>query len=75
MMKKSYVFKKYWLFQYYCSTALKGKSIRKEIPASFKEVTSAQNAREQKFLVDYNWMYTDFIKAHDGPTSSRLKEL
>ena len=75
MMKKSYVYKKYWLFQYKCSPPLKGKSIRKEIPASFKEVTFVQNAREQKFLMDYNWMYTDFIKAHDGPTSSRLKEL
>ena len=75
MMKNNYVCKKYWLFQYQCSPPLKEKSVRKEIPPSFKEIAFVQNAREQKFLMDYNWMYTDFIKARDGPSSSRLKEL
>ena len=28
---------------------------------------------EQNYLMDYNWMYTYFIKAHDELISSRLK--
>ena len=29
----------------------------------------------KKYLMDYNWMYTDFIEAHDGPILSRLEKL
>ena len=55
-------------------SSLKCKSIQKEIPhASCSGVAFVQNAREQNFLMDYNWMNTYFIKAHDGPISSRLK--
>ena len=25
--------------------------------------------------MDHNWMFTDFIKAHDGPILSRLKKI
>ena len=53
-------------------SSFKGEKYSKRNPRKFAFV---QNAREQKFLMDYNWMYTDFIKARDGPTSSRLKEL
>ena len=61
---------KYWLFQYQCSP----KSIQKEIPnASCSGVAPVQNARDQNYLMDYNWMYTYFIKAHDELISSRLK--
>ena len=34
-----------------------------------------QNACEKKYLMDYNWMYTDFIEAYDGPILSRLEKL
>ena len=55
-------------------SSFKCKSIQKEIPnASCSGVAFAQNAREQNYLMDYNWMYTYFIKAHDGLISSRLK--
>ena len=34
-----------------------------------------KRVREKKYLMDYNWMYTDFIEAHDGPILSRLEKL
>ena len=55
-------------------SSFKCKSIQKEIPhASCSGVAFVQNAREQNVLMDYNWMNTYFIKAHDGPILSRLK--
>ena len=55
-------------------SSFKCKSIQKEIPdASCSGVAFVQNAREQNYLMDYNWMYTYFIKAHDELISSRLK--
>ena len=54
--------------------SFKCNSIQKEIPhASCSGVAFVQNAREKNYLMDYNWMYTYFIKARDGPISSRLK--
>ena len=55
-------------------SSFKCKSIQKEIPhASCSGVAFVQNACEQNYLMDYNWMYTYFIKAHDELISSRLK--
>ena len=55
-------------------SSFKCKSIQKEIPnVSCSGVAFVQNAHEQNYLMDYNWMYTYFIKAHDGLISSRLK--
>ena len=70
--KELYLYKKckaikYGLFQYQCSPPLNGKSIRNEIPAYRSEVRFIQNARKQKYLMDSNLMYADFIKAHAGP--------
>ena len=69
--------------------SFKCNSIQKEIPhascsgvafvqnaiphASCSGVACVQNARENNYVMDYNWMYTYFIKARDGPISSRLK--
>ena len=53
-------------------TTFKCKSIQKEIPTSCGGVAFVQNAREQKYLMDYNWMRTYFIKVHHGPISNRL---
>ena len=66
---------KYGLFQYQCSPPLNGKSIRKEIPAYRSEVRFIQNAHKQKYLMDSNLMYTDFIKAHAGPYLGRLENV
>ena len=66
MIKNNYVYKKNWLFQYQCTPPLNGRSSRKEIPASGSGVAFIENART---------MYTDFIKAHDGPILSCLKKL
>ena len=55
-------------------SSFKCKSIQKEIPhASCSGVAFVQNACEQNYLMDSNWMYTYFIKAHDELISSRLK--
>ena len=55
-------------------SSFKCKSNQKEIPhASCSGVAFVQNARKQNYLMDYNWMYTYFIKAHDELISSRLK--
>ena len=55
-------------------SSFKCNSIQKEIPhASCSGVAFVQNAREKNYLMDYNWMYTYFIKARDGPISGRLK--
>ena len=55
-------------------SSFKCKSIQKEIPhASCSGVAFVQNACEQNYLIDHNWMYTYFIKAHDELISSRLK--
>ena len=56
-------------------SSFKGEKYSKRNPRKFQGGSSVQNAREQNFLMDYNWMYIEFIKAHVGPTSSRLKEL
>ena len=72
---KNYKTIKYGLFQYQCSPPLHGKSIRKEIPAYRSEVRFIQNARKQKYLMDSNLMYTDFIKAHDGLNLGRLENV
>ena len=54
--------------------SFKCNSIQKEIPhASCSGVAFVQNACEKNYLMDYNWMYTYFIKARDGPISRRLK--
>ena len=46
--------------------SFKCNSIQKEIPhASCSGVAFVQNAREKNYLMDYNWMYTYFIKARD----------
>ena len=58
-----------------CSPPLNGKSIRNEIPAYRSEVRFIQNARKQKYLMDSNLMYTDFIKAHAGPNLGRLENV
>ena len=55
-------------------SSFKCKSIENELQhASCSGVAFVQNAREQNYLMDYNWMYTYFIKAHDELISSRLK--
>ena len=72
---KKYKTIKYGLFQYQCSPPLNGKSIRNEIPAYRSEVRFIQNARKQKYLMDSNLMYTDFIKAHAGPNLGRLENV
>ena len=52
--------------------SFKCNSIQKEIPqASCSGVAFVQNTREKNYLMDYNWMYTYFIKTRDGPISSR----
>ena len=54
--------------------SFKCNSIQKKIPhASCSGVAFVQNAREKNYLMDYNWMYTYFIKVRDGPISIRLK--
>ena len=55
-------------------SSFKCKSIQKEIPhASCSGVAFVQNAGEQNYLTDNDWIYTYFIKAHDELISSRLK--
>ena len=39
------------------------------------EVSFIQNARKQKYLMDSNLMYTDFIKTHAGPNLGRLENV
>ena len=56
-------------------SSFKWKSIRKEIPAYRSEVRFIQNARKQKYLMDSNLIYTDFIEAHDGPNLGRLENV
>ena len=55
--------------------SFKGEKYSKRNPRKFQGGYVCTKRARAKFSVDYNWMYTDFIKAHDGPTSSRLKEL
>ena len=46
-------------------SSFKCNSIQKEIPhASCSGVAFVPNAREKNYLMDYNWMYTYFIKKH-----------
>ena len=51
------------------------KVFEKKSPQVAAGLRFIQNAPEQKYFMDYNWMYTDFIKAHDGPILSRLEKL
>ena len=44
--------------------SFKCNSIQKEIPhASCSGVAFVQNACEKNYLMDYNWMYSYFIKS------------
>ena len=56
-------------------SSFKGEKYSKRNPRKFQGGYVCTKRVRAKILMDYNWMYTDFIKAHDGPTSSRLKEL
>ena len=56
-------------------SSFKWKKYSKRNPLKLHRGYVFPNACEKKYLMDYNWMYTDFIETHDGPILSRLEKL
>ena len=66
---------KIWTLSISMFSSFTWEEYSKRNPRIRSEVRFIQNARKQKYLMDSNLMYTDFIKAHDGLNLGRLENV